>query len=88
MEIECDKLSRLKKSIKLLGLDSVSHDDFDDSNGNDLYKNMFGIDLNKKNGDIVFKQIDTVLKPLVSKNKKEFDKLIKIQKAQYKKLVK
>ena len=37
-------LSELKKYIKLLGLNGVSHDDFDNLNGTYLYKSMFGIE--------------------------------------------
>ena len=86
MEIECTKLSDLKKYIKLLGLNGVSHDDFDNLNGTYLYKSMFGIEFKEK-VDITFKQIDSVLKPLVTKNKKQFNELIKLQKALYKKLI-
>ena len=39
MEIECTKLSDLKKYINLLGLNGVSHDDFDNLNGNSSEKN-------------------------------------------------
>ena len=84
MEIECTKLSDLKKNIKLLELVDVSHDDFDD---NDLYKNMFGIDLNKKQFDSTFSNINSVLKPLVTKNKTQFNQLIKFQKQMYKKII-
>lgn len=81
MEIESDDLTSLELCAQKLGLSNTPHNNFVDDN---LYVQHFGIDLSKKSGDLTFKSIDASLKPLVTKNIKEFNLLVKKQMKKYK----
>lgn len=78
MEIECTAKNKLDKMTKSLNLVKTP----DNIRGNS-HLTLFGIDLNKKKGDNTFKNLKKVLLPLVTKNKKEFIKLIKYQTEKY-----
>jgi len=84
MEIESNNLVSLNSCAQALGLANTPHNNFVDDN---LYTQHFGINLSKKIADLTFKIMSKVLKPLVTKNKKEFDLLIKKQMEKYKSII-
>jgi predicted adenylyl cyclase CyaB len=76
MEIESSTKNELIKTIKLLELENVEHDNFKDGS---LYFDKFGIII-PKSIDLTFENVKKMLKPVCKKNKKEFLELIKEQK--------
>jgi adenylate cyclase class IV len=84
MEVESKDLTSLESCVKMLGLENTKHNNFDD---NKLYTKHFGIDFKKKDEDLTFKSMVKILKPLVTKNKKEFDLLVEKQIEKYNSLI-
>jgi adenylate cyclase class IV len=83
MEVESKDLTSLESCVKILGLENTPHNNFDD---NKLYTKHFGIDLKIKK-DLTFKSMIEILEPLVTKNKNEFNILVKTQMKKYKSLI-
>ncbi len=81
MEIESNNLTNLNSCAELLGLSNTLRNNFADD---ELYLQHFGIDMTKKKGDLTFKSMKKILKPLVTKNKEEFNLLTKKQIEKYK----
>lgn len=79
MEIESTNLSDLDSCAQMLGLENTPHNNFVDSK---LYSKHFGINF-KKNIDLTFKSMVKILEPLVTKNKEQFDLLVKKQMEKY-----
>ena len=75
MEVEAKSKKTLEKTIELLGLKGVPHDNFTDVG---LYTESFGIVISK-NVDLTFGTVKKILGPSVTKNKKEFNKLVDTQ---------
>ncbi len=79
IEVESNSKEQLDKVLGNLGL-KVS--DGYVGKDPDIYEEYFGIS-KPDNIDITFENVEKVLGPLVKKNKKEFEKLIKFQKEYY-----
>jgi predicted adenylyl cyclase CyaB len=75
MEVETKTKKDLTDTVKLLDLENVPHDDFKDM---ELYEKPFGIIIPNLI-DMTFTTIKKTLGPLVTKNKQNFNKLIKEQ---------
>jgi hypothetical protein len=75
MEVETKTKKELTETVKLLDLENVPHDDFKDM---DLYEKPFGIIIPNL-VDMTFETIKNTLGPLVTKNEKDFNKLVKQQ---------
>jgi len=83
MEIESKDLNSLELCVKMFGLENTPHNNFVDNN---LYTKHFGIDFKIKE-DLTFKTMAELLEPLVTKNKKEFNLLVKKQIKKYNSLI-
>ncbi len=83
MEIESGNLETLNMVTKTFELDPKSSVT---KNENQIYFNMFGINLPKDIG-LTFNNARKNLSPLVTKNKEQFDKLISIQEDYYNRIV-
>lgn len=81
MEVESKNIKTLNKITKKLGLNI--EDRFIYGVTPDIYYKLFGITI-IKGIDLTFSNMKKVLMPLVKKNKKEFEKLIVLQKKYYK----
>jgi adenylate cyclase class 2 len=79
MEIESTSKAQLNKVVKLLNMESDSHDDFTDSN---LYTDTFGITM-PKSIDLSFLTVKKDLGKYCTKNKDKFIKLVDEQKKLY-----
>ncbi len=75
MEVEAKSKKTLEKTIDLLGLKDVPHDNFTDA---ELYTEPFGIVM-PKNVDLTFGTVKKILGPIVTKNKIKFNKLVDAQ---------
>ena len=75
MEVESKTKKELNEKIKLLDLENAPHDDFKDL---ELYEKPFGIIIPTLI-DMTFETIKDTLGPLVTKNEKNFNKLVKEQ---------
>lgn len=85
MEIEAKNVKTLDKITKKLGLNIK--DRYIYGVTPDIYSKLFGIII-IKGTDLTFSNMKKVLLPLVKKNKKEFGKLIELQKKYYKSVIK
>lgn len=85
MEVESKDLKTLTSIVKKLGLNEKNR--CIEGVTPNMYKELFGIKI-PSNVDLTFINMKKVLKPLVKKNMKEFEQLIKIQKKYYKKIIK
>ena len=72
MEIEAKEEVDLLKTVSLLGLDDVPHDEFKD---HQLYEEAFGITM-PKNIDLTFDTVIEVLGKYCTKNREEFERLV------------
>ena len=72
MEVEAKTKKDLNKMIRLLDLIDVPHDDFKEM---ELYKLPFGIIITGT-VDLTFQSVKKILGPIVTKNKKRFNKLV------------
>ncbi len=75
MEVEAKSKKTLEKTIEILGLKGVPHDNFTDT---ELYTETFGIVM-PKNVDLTFGTVKKILGPTVTKNKIKFNKLVEKQ---------
>jgi len=85
MEIESKTLVGLNKMVKLLGLVVIP-----EKEQKNLFVELFGIDENefKKLNNITFNNTKKILTPLVTKNKKQFNKLTDDHLKKYKTVIK
>ena len=85
MEIESKTLGELKNMVKLFNLIVIPKNE-----RKNLFVELFGIDMKEiyKIKNITFINAKKILTPLVSKNKKKFNLLIKEQKNIFKKIIK
>lgn len=78
MEIDCHNEASLKKISKLLGYKLEDHDK---RSIKDIYFEEYGIPHNSEwGGDVTIKNASKVFGPLITKNKKKFMEILKIQK--------
>ena len=77
LEIDCPTKAKLKKVTQELGFTLKDHS-FDKIA--DRYLNLYGITNNRPQGDLTFSNGSRVLGPFITKNKKEFQAIIKEQK--------
>ncbi len=84
MEIESKDLNSLNLCAQILGLENTPHNNFVDSK---LYKKHFGINFKKGREDLTFKSMVKILEPLVTKNKEQFDLLVKKQMEKYNSII-
>lgn len=85
MEIESKTLGELKNMVKLFNLIVIPKNE-----RKNLFVELFGIEMKEiyKIKNITFINAKKILTPLVSKNKKKFNLLIKEQKNIYKNIIK
>jgi predicted adenylyl cyclase CyaB len=83
MEIESKSKNELEKYVKLLGLENVPHNDY---NNVEYYKDSFGIVIPEKT-DLTFLNSKKLLNKYCTKNKSKFTKLVEEQKKLYLSLV-
>jgi predicted adenylyl cyclase CyaB len=80
IEIESNNEKELFKTMKLLDVNEE-----EDFTAKDLYFKYYGITKDRKDGTLTFKNAKDVLSDLITKNKKDFLKILKVQIKKYKK---
>ena len=76
MEIECNTETQLKKVAKMLG---YSLEDASKVNIGKKYEHLYGIPDDRKKGSLTFKDASKILGKYITKNKKNFNTILKNQ---------